>query len=1522
MSAFMISACSGTGGFSLDYRETIPPSSSCSLTLSSIDSLINISFEGIERLPSSFTPASEDSEESGWYVSADLIQEGDLAADLDQYPAYDSITPNLIPEPFTNGSSSIDFAIASDSRLDISDDRVTDLNGMEFHFPLYDGDSVLRAILVSQNSKSCTVRMYDVRERRFVTYFDGVKFVRPIHAAMDNINGYIYVIDSYRIIGDTVQSGGSLIRLNMLDGTGERIRNISNETMFVPRSVSIAGDSVVISDCGNHRILVANRSDLSLKNIISSSTVRFPHAAEVNESGDILFKAYDSMYMTPMTVQSNINGDITRKVYSKSVVGWADLCGRLNQSSLFMADSGRESENGIHIINSSVSTAQKRLSGSKSVISFAVGSLHGDSVAIFQDDYVVGFSPSGEINGRAYIRGSSSGFVYSNDLDRTFSVIVPSSESSLVFEIENDVDSSSFRARACYAVDKVPAVSTSLLYSSLPIFSVGSNVYGYSRDFANMIFERSAYGTVLQIAEDERVGVVLVLSQNNVDIIDSFTGKLYASHTVEGTRMSYCKRKRSLYVMSGNKVTRYTHFVFRSDASTVSSVLPQAATHTFDDDLVDIAAREYDDRLWVTSINKIFLTTPSFAILTVSDQWDNIDFIHALNHISSIYCPHHFDDPYTMKKDESAGVFIETFWGDNKVLAYYFADSSVAIAEIQNHYVYGIDIDGYNSQVYASTEKIGGDPFILGLESTMDDIFLRDSRETYGDVMILDNQVSGMEVSYTLSEAQDDGILASMMASFFIVGEDGSTSIPEYGSSSLSIEDLDFYFPDNGKSHDEKLLDVDSWHFMRTGLVGTKVSVDPSFSFTELQTGRLRRAPVFYWDYKYDRMADTFAVAYDNVIKRFSRGTDGYVDVGSTDMGFRVTGAVAYTDRLAVSGEGRVSLLNFLDMTLVSSVYVYEDITVIRVDNDYIWASSPSRARIYRMPVGDLSQYEFFQTNDAVRLSARNLFENNQVITADSSVKKMTADGVLTTIYNGENYTINDVDTYGDYSAIIARSYDAVPLIDDYSTNSDYYNALSDRRRDNLIVLNMTTGDVIYHREFGASVRGEFSRFNNDGQLFVVRRTVDSGTSKTLNFALVDIVNRETITTSSIEALSGAVGALYLTTLNAVIVALRDGNLVYADSEGYVDKSKPDDKREISSSSSSSSGAASLPVVIPTYIEPAVITAIGNSEEFSWELVYAAGTGSSSSSLGDVEYDTVQVLVGTSSGASDVWNSGAVTTSKKSMLYGGGNNLEPGQKYYVSIRARYNGDWSEYTTESFVMSHFSGYITSSSSSSSSAYSCIPLYTGGSAEITPSENSCVSLLMDGPQTADVIINGIIYVVAVVGGYPVWNIGTANQHVFTAVGDSFLASANGEFFLVTWELGSIILRFSTATSSSSSSSTSSRPYPDIFNGANPSVPDEDIIWLINGRMPSVDYDVIFDGGTPSSSAISEPYPDFFDGGEINPSSSISMMWEIDGRDTGLAVNVFFDGEEVSSSSSESGSNSYSSSSSESYSSSSSG
>tara|TARA_R110000824_G_C15232856_1_gene678969 strand:- start:18978 stop:20936 length:1959 start_codon:yes stop_codon:yes gene_type:complete len=67
-------------------------------------------------------------------------------------------------------------------------------------------------------------------------------------------------------------------------------------------------------------------------------------------------------------------------------------------------------------------------------------------------------------------------------------------------------------------------------------------------------------------------------------------------------------------------------------------------------------------------------------------------------------------------------------------------------------------------------------------------------------------------------------------------------------------------------------------------------------------------------------------------------------------------------------------------------------------------------------------------------------------------------------------------------------------------------------------------------------------------------------------------------------------------------------------------------------------------------------------------------------------FSQVRLFVGSDYYLSDKWDSGVIETSLSSMYYGGGDNLTPGEKYYVNIQVFTDGlGWSKVQTKEWIM---------------------------------------------------------------------------------------------------------------------------------------------------------------------------------------------------------------------------------------------
>lgn len=125
-----------------------------------------------------------------------------------------------------------------------------------------------------------------------------------------------------------------------------------------------------------------------------------------------------------------------------------------------------------------------------------------------------------------------------------------------------------------------------------------------------------------------------------------------------------------------------------------------------------------------------------------------------------------------------------------------------------------------------------------------------------------------------------------------------------------------------------------------------------------------------------------------------------------------------------------------------------------------------------------------------------------------------------------------------------------------------------------------------------------------------------------------------------------------------------------------VSSSSQSDK-ELESSSSSSS-------------EKKYFTGVKLIHSFGKEIKSADLAGSRNLDISDVQ-SKLRVFVGSKRWSNDRWDSGEVETDKRAIAYGGGNNLEPGQKYYAHILLYYeNLGWATPQIQEFIVPKYQG----------------------------------------------------------------------------------------------------------------------------------------------------------------------------------------------------------------------------------------
>jgi hypothetical protein len=89
--------------------------------------------------------------------------------------------------------------------------------------------------------------------------------------------------------------------------------------------------------------------------------------------------------------------------------------------------------------------------------------------------------------------------------------------------------------------------------------------------------------------------------------------------------------------------------------------------------------------------------------------------------------------------------------------------------------------------------------------------------------------------------------------------------------------------------------------------------------------------------------------------------------------------------------------------------------------------------------------------------------------------------------------------------------------------------------------------------------------------------------------------------------------------------------------------------------------------------------------DFGIADVSAVGMGRSTINELDKQ-SKIRIFVGSSSGLSDMWDGGVIETSSTSCYYGNGNNLVPGNRYFVGLQIYSDKEgWGALNIREFIM---------------------------------------------------------------------------------------------------------------------------------------------------------------------------------------------------------------------------------------------
>jgi hypothetical protein len=1025
---------------------------------------------------------------------------------------------------------------------------------------------------------------------------------------------------------------------------------------------------------------------------------------------------------------------------------------------LLVAETGGEAFNGVYVIGSDGSIEQKRLTGEDAPQSIAIEKMYGDSIALFDDDNIAGFAPAGTSNGFVKIPGISTN-VTNVELYRSYLTVAVSDGKTEVFEFVQNRENANLQLLNRTSIEFSPDLVVSSFNDSSIFFVIGTTLRKFDREIKTQSFLKDIGIVPLGVEQWEDERVLIFHNNSSIVVVDEITGNTLLTTSFGAFKLRFDRNNELLYLLQDNSDIEQRPISKVGSVVTIGSVVISInVPNAF---LIDM--QQTTGNVWAASRKKLFLLSGTdLSTIKEIGNWNSINDISAFRYPTEIKGESSFEHPRMMKLSPSWERILSTFNGSDKIVLIDDQDNGYSEFQLTGHTVFGGDIDEFSGDIRVSTIDQSINRSTVVTVNKFNNRIIDVSRiADSGDIEPVGDDNTLLRVNFEI-ETTNTGNISTFSGLFNSVSD--SLDAQPLELFSTSNDDLlvknDIAAAPANTSFPNKDISVDSWHFGNKGLVGSKVSVDKTLSFNDFETGVLRRAPLFSFEFSYLDLSDIIITSSDGDISTSIMSTS---DDGATFSGVAALSGANFVTSLSSSGnnifsaaEGYLTVFDHETLSAVNSTYVAEDLLVHFQREGFIWCSSPARGQIFRINSSNLSDVSVIDALDSPVELVYSDFLNMVVAAGENSISKIDPDTLdLEIFYDIEEHIVRDIYVKGDRLAVLLESDEDIPFAEDFDTDEEFEKVLIFRKRDRIILIDFNK--FSFPLEFEAPTNFSSRNIVYDGtNVIVIGLTFDSKVDIKTSI-IVRSEHEETGTIRSLESNEDIVGTIELVESEGFLSATVQGSAILFD-----------DKNTSLVENAFASTTSNVAIGVPS----------------------SATNTESSDSEDSVSFDAVRIYVGDGEGLSNRWDSGEIETDKSNIIYGGGNNLEPGQEYFTSISVRRNGEWSLFSPSSFVMPHFENYTFLSNQSSSSCSSNIAgaLLVGPGETLSVSlDSECLIIIFTGDagQTATVIVNGKSYTVGNVSGKFVWDIGGIDEHSFDEIGEAALSSVDGTFFAIAFK-----------------------------------------------------------------------------------------------------------------------------------------
>ncbi len=456
-------------------------------------------------------------------------------------------------------------------------------------------------------------------------------------------------------------------------------------------------------------------------------------------------------------------------------------------------------------------------------------------------------------------------------------------------------------------------------------------------------------------------------------------------------------------------------------------------------------------------------------------------------------------------------------------------------------------------------------------------------------------------------------------------------------------------------------------HFRNTGIGGVKTNIDKTLSHVDYIDGELTKIPVFCWSFNEYYYIDTFFMTDGYKIKKIALWDDkkeGEIilkEVDSFNEVNLINNIFVEYGNVFISAGGYISILSYNNLNRDFFNYFVNDIKVYLYHDDKVYLGSKSLGYVWISDGFSLENCEMVEVKDAPVDIKWCDYLNKFIIHCDNSLKTMSLDNQVDTFYDINGYVIKEILIRNNFIFIALGSYETIPFAGNYEDLNDFNIDIQKRKVDKIVIYCNSKNEVV--EQYNMPYNFVFYSMLYSDDFYVMGKEEDGVSIK----RFVD----ENIYSMYYESIAIPVKLIYLPFLNKNIGILSDKNLITWDNESIFDFEYTNKGLYLSSVYMASNGL------------------LVNRDDINIQEGGSSSSSSSSSNMLEEKTLTVQIIVGDSYGYSNKWDSGEIETDLRCIIYGGGNNLEPGQQYYVSIRCKdKNENWSLYTGHKFITPNF------------------------------------------------------------------------------------------------------------------------------------------------------------------------------------------------------------------------------------------